>query len=215
MSSNYDRHDEDLSWYFSGGASGDCGLRSSMGGQLEAIAAASQSDERRRPEWDGRTRYTATGLVPMPDQVVICRQSRSGASPDSTEAAASALSAVRRERIIRAALSGLHHVELRVLAEYYVPRPESSHTGLDALGQIRGVVAYLADDARELAAMVTAKKTAATAQARATAKARLGQYVTQARALVARARSSYSVAEHLAVRVERERRARRFAGGTA
>ncbi len=200
-----DRHEADLGWYFGGGVAGDCGLRSPCGAQLDAIAATAQSDLARAPEWSG------TG--PLPDQVITCRPSRSSASPDSTEAATAALAAVRRERLVRAALAGVHPFEARALAEFYAARPLGSHKGLDALGQLRGVVAYLADDAREVAAKATQKKTAENGPERAEAKARLGQYIAQARALVGRARASYAVAAGVAVRVERERRAARFAGG--
>lgn len=210
------RHGNDLQWYFSGGPAGDCGLRSSCGAQLEAIAATAQSDLTRAPEWDGRTRYDEAGaMVPLPGQVRLCRPSRSGASPDSTEAAAEALAAVRRERIVRAALSGVHPIEARALAEYYAARPEGSHTGLEALGELRGVVAYLVDDVRDVARRAAQKKTAENGTERAEAKAALRRYVAQARALVATARASYAVAAGVAVRVERERRAARFAGGGA
>lgn len=209
------RHETDLAWYFSGGPAGDCGLRSSCGAQLEAIAATAQSDLTRAPEWDGRTRFDDAGaMMPMPGQVRVCRPSRSGASPDSTEAATAALAAVRRERIVRAALSGIHPIEARALAEFYAARPEGSHTGLGALGEIRGVVAYLAGEGvRELARIAGRRKADGDVQERAEAKARLRRYVDQARALVATARASYAAAAGVAVRVERERRAARFAGG--
>jgi hypothetical protein len=211
------RMDDELRSYFSGALTGDMGLRSSCGPQLDAIAATAQSDLKRAPAWDGHSE--------PPQQQMTCRPSRSSASADATEIADRALHAVRLESRIRAALGLLGPDEARTLATYYVPRPAWAPEGLQTLSDLRSLVALLigADVARALVVDAAAKPTNETAAEereaikvrRARAKAELTTVAAQARKLLERARACYSVAIVRALRWERDERARRFIGGDA
>lgn len=216
---------EDLTAYFGGALTGDMGLRSGLGSQLDQIAASAASEYGRPPEWDGWTRYDEAGMRALPDQAMAVHESRSGASADSTEAATAALSAVRQERRVRAALTAVGTGHARVLAAYFTPRPVTSPSGLESLGDVRAVVALIAGDlrARELALRATSRAAPGTSSEhrqainaqRDGAKRELASYVRRAKKAVQDAREAFATVWPEVMRAERMERARRFVGGGA
>ena len=217
------RHEADLVAYFSGALTGEMGLRSNLGGLLEQAAASATSEHASVPDWNGWSRYDDAGLAPLPDQTMVVKPDRNGASMDSTDAAASALAAVRQERRVRAALRIVGATHARVLAAAFTPRPVTSPAGLESLGDLRAVVALIggAERARMLVLRIAARPASDTPKEhreaikaeRADAKAELASYQRQAKLALAGAREAYSQAWPIVQRAEREERARRFAGG--
>lgn len=198
---------EELAAYFAGAHVADMGLRSNMGAQLDMLASQAQSSLRAAPEWNGHSA--------PPDQVITCRPSHSGASEESTEASTAALAAVRAERRIRAALSLLCRAEAVALRSYYTPRPASSPSGCESLGEWRGVIAdkFGSDAVRGIIARATSKPTTPDEKRdKGAAKAELAALKQQAKMMVGRAQEAYAVAWDETGRLERMERARRFAG---
>ena len=209
------RHDEELRTYFANGFEAEFGLRSWAGPVFENMAASARSDLERPVEWDG--------FSEPPPQVMICKGSHSGASEMSTEMSETALNAVRRQNRIRDALGMLGPVEARVLRAYYAPRPITSPFGLESLGELRAVVAFVmgVEHAQRLvrARDVQARPDAAPEERealkgqRAAAKTKVTAAVGQARLMLEKARASYGNAIGIVVRRERDEKARRFVGG--
>jgi hypothetical protein len=211
------RHDEELRCYFANGFEAEYGLRSWMGPAVDNMAATVRSDLQRPAEWDG--------FSEPPPQVMVCKGSRNGAPELSTEMSETALNAVRRQNRIRDALGMLGPVEARVLRAFYVPRPLTSPFGLESLGDIRAVVAFLIGVERAQGYVrtlaersgpdATAEDREALKSRRAAAKTNVTAALTQSRILLEKARGSYSTAIGIVVRRERDEKARKFAGGAA
>lgn len=203
------QHDRDLEAFFSGALGARLsGVRSSMGAMLET--AASIAVEREGPRTDARG---------WPIEFMPCRQTSSGASREATEIAMSMLSAVPKERRIRAALGELMPEHRAALVAFYVPRPSWSPHGLERLGELRAVIALLEDEERlrELAVVasrdvksvelvarhrVREERTAANAALRALERA--------AELLLDRARDAYASAETIIALRDREQRLAAF-----
>jgi hypothetical protein len=206
-------HDSELRLYFGNGFEAEYGLKSSFGFQMEALAASSGSDLKAAPEWNG--------YGPPPDQVIACKPTRSGASSESTVMGPTALNAVRRQNRIRAALGLLSAAEAKALRAYYTPRPVTSPFGLESLGELRAVVAYLfGTEAAQALCRITAERPGVDALTgereahkarRSFAKTKLTTWATQARIFLERSRASYATAIGIAVRRERDEKVARMA----
>jgi hypothetical protein len=202
-------HSESLLAHFSGAHLADYGLRSWLAGCLERAEGAAQSDLVRSVEWNG--------YGPPPDQVVLCKGSRAGASAETTEKTDRALRAVERERRIRLALDALDADHCAALALYYTPLPPNAPHGLKSLREMRSVVAYVVghDEARRLVREAAAalpdaepRERIAAKAARSLVRVELAGAKMRATNLLEAARNEYAEAIARVVRVERKSKER-------
>lgn len=177
------KHDEELYMYFAD-ASGVCGLRSSMGGQLEAMAAAA--------------------LHPIPrngDFMPVASENRH-ANRDF-DVSDQMRAAVRELGRIEVALRRMHVAHVQVLRAHYAdPKKASEHELALLLGSSRGEVQALKERAESQDREV-----------RRVAKAELGSAVYRAHVALEVAQAAYVVAVEEAASAALEERKARFEAG--
>lgn len=177
------RHDDQLHEFFAGVYDGRCGLRSHLGGMLEALKNGTRETGPRSPDC-------------MPVKPADRNANRDF---DCTE---SMMDAARKSRRIEATLRTMTTRDVHVLMAHYTPAPRE-------LGRNPVLDVLFGDEARDIVAQARHEDRE---QRRAGAKA-LSSAEHQARVALEAAREAYAEACERVATAERDERHGRFAAG--
>jgi hypothetical protein len=183
MSGFTERHDEQLYDFFAGVYDGRCGLRSHLGGLLEALKNGTRETGPRSPD-----------CMPVKPQ-----DRNAHRDFDLTE---DMMDSARKSRQIEKTLRTMETLDVRVLAAHYGPRP----TGLDRNPVLDAVLG--ADEARD----VVVRSRSEDRDVRREGKKALASAEYRARVALETAQEAYASACEQMAELEREKRHGRFLG---
>jgi hypothetical protein len=177
------RMDEQLYEFFAGVYDGRCGLRSHLGGMLEALKNGTRDDGPRSPDC-------------MPVKAADRNANRDFTVTEDM------MDAARKSRRIEATLKGMATRDVHVLMAHYTPAPKG-------LGRYQVLDVLFGDEARDVAVQARHEDRE---QRRAGAKA-LSSMEHQAKVALEGAQAAYAVACEMAAERERDERRQRFERG--